>query len=134
MTREYVTAESFLATINGQEKDRDHAAECAEHGNAWASSALDAVADPQQLDEGSPFRRQIAAAVRLKALAYHYTLQAWPDRARECAPQAQEALDAVVERIKVTRPRSTRTTVVSRNLAGGYAVLEPSGYATLAVG
>lgn len=132
MSREYVTAASFMKTINGS--DLDHAAECAEHGNAWLDMILSSVADASQLDEGGPRRREAAPVARDKALSYHYSLQGWPDRAKEAGDRAVEGKDLLLERIKADRPRAVRTVVASRNLASGLSYIEPSGHVTLGLG
>lgn len=132
MTREYVTPASFMASINGT--DMDYAAECAEHGNSWLDAIASAIADASQLEEGGTLRREAAAVARDKMLAYHYSRQGWPERAKEAGARAEAGKDAFVARIKADRPASTRTIVVSRNLAGGLSYIEPSGQVTLGLG
>jgi len=132
VTREYVTAGSFMRTIGGD--DIDYASECADHANSWLDASLSAVADPAQLDEGGTLRREASPVARDKALAYHYDRQGWPDRAKGAGARADAGRDSLLGRIRAARPASTKTVVVSRNLAGGLSYIEPSGQVTLGLG
>lgn len=135
MPREWVTLAGLKALANETSDARDgYWLACAHHASTWLETALGRWADAGQLEEGSPYRDQAESVGTDKALAYHYSLQGWPDRERPKAEAAQQGLEALIDRLKADRPGSVRTVVTSRNLARGHVIFDGAGNATLAVG
>lgn len=132
---EFVTGRSMAESGNDSSGKRaDYWDEVAEHANSRVSMAASAVADAAQLEPGSELFRMGTAVARDEGLSYHYDRQGWPERSRPARERAEAGLEAFITRIRSDRPASTRTAVVTRNLARGHVVFDGPANVTLAVG